>query len=123
MGVISIDERESVWSEKNSEARAAPTNQQNITVLQRMICSEGAVKESTLGPQRCRATRSCGGARVRISISNAVKYSTLVLDDKDRNMHCISELASHWRHWQERLEYSRKDESHTTTNERVNGNE
>lgn len=55
MGVISVDERESVWSKKNNKSRAAPTNQQNITVLPRMICSEGAAKESTLRPQRCRA--------------------------------------------------------------------
>lgn len=42
-------------------SRADPENQQNITGLQRMICAEGAVKESTLESKICSATRSHGG--------------------------------------------------------------
>lgn len=51
LGVISADERESVWNEKNSWSRADPENQQNIRGLQKMICSEGAVRESRLEPK------------------------------------------------------------------------
>lgn len=53
-------------------SRADPENQQTITGLQRMICSEGAVKESTLEFEKCSATRSQGGVGVGILISNVV---------------------------------------------------
>lgn len=51
MWAISVDEREIVWNEKNSWSGADPENQQNIRGLQKMICSEGAVRESGLEPK------------------------------------------------------------------------
>lgn len=74
MGVISADERESVWSEKNGGSRADPENQQNTIGLQRMICSERTEKESRLEPAKCSATRSRGAVGVGVSISSVIKY-------------------------------------------------
>lgn len=64
----------SVWNEKNSGSGADPENQQGIRSLQRMICSEGAVREARLKPKLRNHQKSWR----RVDFNSVIKYRIVV---------------------------------------------
>jgi len=62
----------SVWNEKNSGSRADPEYQRDIRGLQRMICSEWAVRESRPKTQNTLPPEVMVGGW--ISTSSVIKY-------------------------------------------------